>query len=321
VTLIISSMSFGESNVQTWIDRGREAYGHRHLPEAADDFEKAVATDPQSVQAHLCFGVACLFLYQNGVSEAQPRFFDPDNHRTWSRTDMAAELDRVRAVVGEQNATNGKRAEDNLQQALQLDPRNTLATEYLAALYYHWLDPKTDSLGNRRRSRLTDALHWYRRILEIDPEHKFANQACGVIEWEEAFELMRSSGSYRRPLPNEEARRSLRAQIAPLLDDSTRNLLRSLEIDPNNWQSMSSLIYVKCAQAYVADTNDEQTRARSEADEWTRKVNQILEAKAKAAGQPWPPGPIATITFRAVPQTSQPGGKPALPPFPPDPRG
>jgi AraC-like DNA-binding protein len=207
-----------------------------------------------------------------------------------------------------------------LQQALQLEPRNTLAMEYLAALYYHWLDPKIDSLGNARRSRLTDALHWYERILEIDPPHKFANQACGVIEWERAFELMRSSGSYPRPLPNEEARRSLHAQIAPLLDDSTRNLLRSLEIDPNNEQSMSTLIQVKRAQAYVADTNDEHMRASSEADEWTRKVNQILEAKAEAAGQPWPPGPTATITFRAVPQTSQPGKKPALPPFPPDPQ-
>jgi hypothetical protein len=61
--------------------RGREAYWHMHLPEAADDFEKAVATDLRSVQPHWCFGVACLFLYQNGVSEAQPRFFDPDNDR------------------------------------------------------------------------------------------------------------------------------------------------------------------------------------------------------------------------------------------------
>lgn len=229
VVLIISGMSSGESGVQTWIDRGKEAYWHLHLTEAAKNFENAVATDLHSDQARLCFGVISLFLYQNGVSEAREKFLDPRSDRTWSRAEMAAEVERIRALIAEQNSTHGKRAEENLLQVLQLDPRNKLGMEYLAALYYAWLDPTSDAFGNRRRLRLADAQRWYKRILEIDPEHKFANYVCGVIGWETVFDLMRSSGTYPRPLRNEEARRSLREQIAPLLDDSTRNLLRSLE--------------------------------------------------------------------------------------------
>jgi tetratricopeptide (TPR) repeat protein len=318
--LIIACMSLGESAAQTWIERGKEAYGHLQLAEAAQDFEKAVSADPQSLEARLCFGVASLFLYQNGLGDAQAKFFDPDSRRPLSRAEVAAELNRTRVLIAEQNSTNGKRAEENLLQALQLDPQNKLAMEYLAALCHAWLDPISDSLGNNRYSRLTDALHWYKRIIEIDPGHSFANYVCGVIDWESAFEIMRASGSYPRPLPSEEARRSLHSQIAPLLDDGARNLARSLEIDPNNWNAMSYLSAVKRAQAYVAGTNSEYLLARSEADDLNRKVNEILEAQAKAAGQPWPPGPIATLTFDPVPQESQGNGKTALPAFPPDPK-
>ncbi|MBV8550328.1 MAG: hypothetical protein JOY54_03430 [Acidobacteriaceae bacterium] len=312
-------MSSGDNDAQAWIDRGVEAYWHMNLADAAQNFEKAVALDPQSVRARLCFGVTSLFLYQNGVSEVNVNFLDVPGGRPPKRAEMAAEVDRVRALIGEQNATNGKRAEDNLQQALQLDPQNELVMEYLAALYYAWIDPNTDWLGTKRRSRLDEAKHWYERILEMNREHRFANHVCGAIDWQKAFDLMRSSGSYPRPLPNEEARRSLHTQISPLLDASTRNLLRAIEIDPASRNAMTFLGFVKKAQAYIAATNDDRLRARGEADEWFHKVRQILEAQAKTAGQPWPPGPIAKLTFRAVPQTS-PTGKAATPAFPPDPQ-
>ena len=200
----IASMSSDEADTQTWIDRGTEAYWRLQISEAAQAFEKAVAIDPQSTQARLCFGVACFFLYQNGLSDAQTSF----------ESEMTAELDRIRGLITEQNSTNGKRAEENLQQALHLEPQNKLAMAYLAALYHAWSD-STDPWGNKRRSRLTEAQHWYRRLLEIDPQHKFANYICGVIDWEKGFELLRSSGNYPRPLTNEEAadrfmRKSLR---------------------------------------------------------------------------------------------------------------
>ena len=51
---------------------------------------------------------------------------------------------------------------------------------------------------------------------------------------------------------------------------------------------MSYLSFLKHAQAYVAGTKEEHLRASSEADESTPKIHRIMEAKARAAGQPWP---------------------------------
>jgi hypothetical protein len=103
-----------------------------------------------------------------------------------------------------------------------------------------WI-PTTDRLRTEQSSRLDEAKPWYKCILEVDPHHKFATYVCGVINWQKGFELMRASGRYPRPLPDDEARRSLHAQIAPLLDESSRNLLPSLEIDPDNWYAMRYL--------------------------------------------------------------------------------
>ncbi len=112
-----------------------------------------------------------------------------------------------------------------------------------------------------RRRRLAG---WYRQLLEIDVPEPI------------------------RALINEEVRRSPHAQIAPLVEDDIRNLMRSLEIDPDNWYPMSYLSFLKHAQAYVAGTKEEHLRASSEADESTPKIHRIMEAKARAAGQPWP---------------------------------
>ena len=315
LALTIGTMSFGQDSAQSWIERGKRAYGKMHLPEAAADFEKAISVEPNSAEARLCYGVACLFLYQNGTSEASPRFLNPDSTGHWSDGDIKAELQRIRSLIAEQNATNGKRAQENLRRALELDPRNELAMEYLASLYYWWVDPDTDSLGNKRRSRADDAQHIYKQIIELYPEHSFAYYVCGMIEWEKAFKLMRAS-TYPRPLGNEEARRSLSAQVSPLLDNAAQNLLRSLELDSNDWRPMSVLIFVRDAQAYVAATPEEAARERNESRNWNRKVQEFLTPRAIASGQPGPPESSASITFDRLPE----GSKDTIPPFPPDPR-
>ena len=122
----------------------------------------------------------------------------------------------------------------------------------------------------------------YARIAEINPRHKFANYACGLIDYEKPFDIIRSiPGFPRRPLVDEETRRSLRAQVGPLLKDSTANFLRSLEIDPNNSDAMTYLGVITNDQAYIAESADESAGFRAEADEWYRKVYQIWKPMPK----------------------------------------
>ncbi len=299
-------MSSGNTSGQSWIDRGKAAYWQMNLAEASVHFEKAVATDPRSIEAQLCYGTACLFQYQNGIGDAIPQFFLDSSSEPWPDEAVKTEVQRIRDLVAYENATNGKRAEEHLWRAVHLDLRNVLATEYLAQLFFAWSDTGTDWWGNIRRSRLPAAKHWYKRILEIDPKHDFAHYVCGVIDWSRAFELMRSSGSYPSPLPSEEAKQSLHSQVAPLLDQAVRNLSRSAEIDPGDWRPMSYLVQVKRLQAYVSATEDEAALASSEAEDLTRMVNQILESQSKS-------GANGTVTFLPARTASQPR-------FPPDPR-
>ncbi len=321
IALIIASMSSSES-AQTWLEKGAEAYANMRLDEAGQDFQKAVEADPHSAKAQLSLGVIYLFQYQNGVAvQSGPLRDDNGDIRPLTPTEVQAETEKERAQIAKQNATNGPSAEEHLKKALELEPRSEQAMEYLGALYFWWREPPPTTkdlreiiLRAQRWARRDDARQIYTHIAEINPHHRFANYVCGLIDYEKAFAIIRSTRGFPRSLADEESRRSLRAQVGPLLTDSAANFLRSLEIDPNNSDAMTSLGHVRSDEAYIAESTDESARLRAEAAEWYRKVDQIMEAHAKATGQPWPPGDSASITFERIP------GKVPVPPFPPDAR-
>jgi hypothetical protein len=146
--------------------------------------------------------------------------------------------------------------------------------EYLSALYFWWRDPASELWARR-----DDARHWYGRIAEHNPQHRYAHYACGLIDYDKAFVLIRSTPGWRH-LADEKTRRSLRAEVGPLLDDSAANFLRSLEIDPNNSDAMTYLGFVKTDEAFIAESMDDSARLRAEAADWYRKVDQIKAAHA-----------------------------------------
>jgi tetratricopeptide (TPR) repeat protein len=231
-------MSSGES-AETWLEKGAEAFASMRMTEAGQAFQSAVTSDPLSAKAHLCLGVIKFFEYQNGVS-MQPDL--PQDYletlRNWKpgsppppRPPDIRPLDPAikSARIIEQNSTNGAKAEEHLKRTLELESRYEPAMEYLAALYFRWLDPV-----NHLPVRLEMARQRYTRILDTNPQHTFANYVMGVIDYERAFTIIRSETGFPRPLVDEERRRSLRAQAGPLLAESARNFVRSLELDPNN---------------------------------------------------------------------------------------
>jgi len=181
--------------------------------------------------------------------------------------------------------------------------------EYLAALYFWWRDPASGLWARRDEAR-----HWYAKIAEHNPQHRYAHYVCGVIDYDKAFTLIRSTPGFPRPLADEETGRSLRSKAGPLLGDSATNFLRSLEIEPNNLDAMTYLGHVKADEAYIAESRADSSRLRALAAYWHRRVDRIRAANAKSTGRPWPPGNTATIVFERVP------GTPRIPSFPPDAR-
>jgi tetratricopeptide (TPR) repeat protein len=320
--LIMISMFSGETD-KTWLEKGAEAFANGHTGEADRDFESAVAADPGSAKAHLCLGVIRFFEYENGIAMQPdlPQEFR-DAMKNWKpgspppRRPKVPPLDAATktARVTEQNSTNGAKAEEHLRRALAIEPHSAPAMEYLAALYFTWMDPV-----NQAPARWDEARQWYAHIAQMNPQHGFANYMLGYIDYWKAFPIIRSGTGFPRPLTEENRRRSLRAQVGLLFAESGRNFRRSLEIDPNNADAMTYLMLVRRDEAYIADTDEEALRARDEADALQGKVSQIMEANAKASGQAWPPGAKATITFERMPQASG-EGKTPIPSFPPDAR-
>ena len=141
---------FSGETAQTWLEKGAEAFANMRMAEAAQDFQKAVEADPRSVKAQISLGGIYLIQYQNGVAAAE----QPDP-RELTQAEVAAKMEKRRAQLAEQNATNAAKAEEHLKQAVQLDPRYEPAMEYLAALYLWWRDPASEVWQVWARRRCT----------------------------------------------------------------------------------------------------------------------------------------------------------------------
>ena len=119
---------------------------------------------------------------------------DESGHlRPLTDAEIVAEAEKERAQIIEQNATNARSAEEHLKKALDLEPRDEQAMEYLGLLYFWWREPDTSKdlraiiLRQQRWARRDDARQIYTRIAEINPRHRFATYVCGRIDYDKAF--------------------------------------------------------------------------------------------------------------------------------------
>jgi tetratricopeptide (TPR) repeat protein len=227
---IIVTMSSGES-AQRWLEKGAEAYAYMRLDEAGEDFQKAVE--------------ATRFTGRSRFSQRSITGVTSSYHTAPLPLGTSA---KRTAQITQRNSTNGAMAEEHLKKALELEPRDEQAMEYLGLLYFWWKDPATENSARR-----DDARQIYTRIAEINPRHRFATYVCGLIDYETAFAIIRSTKGFPRPT-DEERRRSLRAEVGPLLKESAASFLRSLEVNPNSISAMKSLGDVRSDEAYIAIT-------------------------------------------------------------------
>jgi tetratricopeptide (TPR) repeat protein len=220
-------MSTGEGSAEAWLARGTKAYLERRFTEAIGDFEKAVAIDSGSVDAHLALGATYLTLYKKRLSPPSPDYLHAERD-VWE-WELKAYREQEKAILAEQNLTTWPRAEESLKRANQLDPRNKLVMEYLCALYFGWKDSSDED-----KDRLEEAKHWFERLAEIYPEHKYADFYCCMIAVVQAQKLLPNYGRFPRPPETEEDRKFLRMKAGPLLDQAKRHLSRTLTLEPEH---------------------------------------------------------------------------------------
>jgi tetratricopeptide (TPR) repeat protein len=267
-----------ELSAEARLARGIEEYLKRRFEEAADHFEKAISTDSRFVQAFLALGATRLTLYQKRPSPAASYIRAA---REISKQELAAYQEKENAILAEQNASNWPLAENALKRANQLEPKNLLIVEYLCVLYFSWKDPLDEA-----SDRMDEAKRWLERLVELNPEHKYANFYCGLILCSKARKLMPSYGRFpRSPEPD---LASLRIKVGALLEEASRHLAHALAVGGEHTAASHFVDEVTSMQAYLADPDK---AARDLRDKLTESFHRSKAAAAErqAAGNPSSP--------------------------------
>jgi len=214
-----------------------------------------------------------------------------------------------KGILAEQNLTNWPLAEKSLKRANQLDPQNNLVVEYLCALYFAWKDPLDEE-----NDRMDEAKQWLERLVELHPEHKYANFYCGMILSAKARKLLPNYGRFP-PWPEPDLA-SLRMKVSPLLEEASRHLARALALHGAHTAASHFVDKVTSMQAYLADPDKAARDLRDKLTESFRKHWQARATEGQTAGPAVPSGPSATITFRLSPEAL---AEDRARPFPPNP--
>ena len=227
--LFLAACAFAQDDVHSWMNKGIDEYRHGRSTEAVQCFEHAVKLDPRSVDARVSLAAAYLTTYVAGVDS-------PENHSV------------------------GRNIEENLREALKIDPRNSIALGYLAQFCY-WEALTTPE----KAERLNQAKQLYEQIAGINANSKEAYYALGVIAWQD---------SNRQ------------------LDDAIKQLSRALEIDPSYEDAMDYLSVVLREKGAGAAADEWAARARRIRAE---KAEKWRAAHPKSAAKK--PCPAGTICF------------------------
>ena len=133
---------------------------------------------------------------------------------------------------------------EELNKTLEQDPKNLLATAYLASLYYQMKDfPK--------------ALEWNKKVVELDPKDKAALYTLGVIPWTQFIAPDREARLNEKmkpedpgPLKDPKERAALKEKYWQSLTDGIEYEKKALAVNPEYENAMA---YMNLLIRYRAD--------------------------------------------------------------------
>jgi len=255
------------------LDHGVAAYKSGRYPEAVAAFRRAVAADPNNIQARLYLGTALMTQYIPGSST-------PGNQA------LAME------------------AEAEFKNVLSLDPQNKTALASIASLTYQEAQAMPDLAA--KQAKLDVAAEWYQKLIGADPQSKEAYYSLGVIDWLKwylTYQNARSSLGMKPedpgPLTSYNTRQDLRLRFGPVIEDGIRNLQTALDIDPKYDDATAYMNLLIRERADLRDTQAEYQADVAVAAAWVQKALDTKKEKAEAA---------AVATTYTTPQRIRVGG-------------
>ncbi len=254
------------------LNKGVQAFRANKYADAVTHFKEAVTLDPNSDNARAYLAVSYMVQWVPGAES-------PDNQKNY---DMA------------------KRTFD---QILQKQPTNATALAYMASMSFQRAATGTDE---QKHAALEEARKWNNRRIEVDPKDAEAYYYLGVIDWSEAYPLLRTaqrddkeksggdkakaktklvkegggSGSAEGYIHDAQIRNDLKAKIAPMVDSGIEQLTKCLSIDKENEDAMSYLNLLYREKAAIEDDVDAAKADIAKAEDWSNKSLDMRKVKA-----------------------------------------
>jgi len=230
------------------LNQGVNAFKSGNYAESADHFKTAIALDPTFQTARLYLATAYVQQYIPGTETAENKKY------------ATAAMEEFGTVLKE-------------------DPKNLLATQSMASLYYN--------MNDRVRAE-----EWNKKVIELDPKNKEAFYTLGVLPWQEFLapdRVARNNEKMRPedppPLKDPKEKAELKEKYWASLTEGIEAEKKSLAADPEYENAMAYMNLLIRYRADLDDTKEQALADTKEADAWVEKAlaTQKIKAARKAA--------------------------------------
>ena len=232
------------------LNRGVQSFKATKFGDAVEYFKKAVDLDPD-------FDTARLYLATAYMSQYIPGADSPENKQF------------------------AQSALDQFNKVLAVNPKDLLATQSIASIYFNQKD-------------WDKAEEWNKKVVALDPTNKEAYYTLGVIPWTRFLAVDRQARVDMKmkpedpgPLKDKKVRTELKEKWQPILDDGIKAEKEALKADPDYENAMAYMNLLIRYRADLLDTTEEYKKGIDEADDWVQKTlatqKKNAEKKANAA--------------------------------------
>jgi len=255
--MALTSTGCDKLKARDHLNQGTNAFKTGNYSMAADEFRLAI-------DAYPTFGVARLYLATAYEQQYVPGTDTDQNKKFWQA------------------------AMDEFNNVLKDDPKNLLATQSIANLYFQ----RGNAKGPTEAEDMQHALEWNKKVIALDPKNKEAYYTLGVIPWldfvtpdREARNALGMRPEEQAPLKSDAKGKTLKADLKAKywqpLTDGIEAEKKALEIDPQYENAMSYMNLLIRYRADLDDTKEQYQEDWKEADKWMEKA--LTTTKEKAA--------------------------------------
>jgi Tfp pilus assembly protein PilF len=224
------------------LNRGVQLFKNTQYSQAVERFEEAVQLDPNFPTARVYLAMAYYMQYIPGAES-------PENQQ------MA------------------DHALSEFQKVLQQDPKNDIATKYIATLY-------------NTQKKFDEATTWFKKAVELNPKDKEAYYTLGVIAWSKWYPVYGTARAKLGmkvdepgPIKDKKVKEELKAQYLPVINEGISDLEKALEIDKEYDDAMAYMNLFIRERADLDDTPEQYKKDIEIADNWVQKVLQTKKIK------------------------------------------